>query len=219
MIKHCSAFVVAGALAASTFAGETYYFGAVTNNNAVDVAIGEGQFSVEVKDAGPGSVEFLFMNAGPDAASMVQLYWDDAGGVLSSLTGWSTTTPTKSTPNYGADFSGGSANPGHLPGASPSDFTDFSIQAQSQKGKSKNGVGAGENVSVAFGYSGSYQGILDAMDSGDLSVGIHAQAFASGGSESFRTEGTPPITGIPTPTAAFAGMAMMGLASMRRRRG
>lgn len=194
----------------------TYNFGGITNNNPGDVAIGQSQFSVEVKDAGAGSVEFLFMNAGPDAASMVQLYWDDIDDVLNLLTGWSTTTPTKGSPNYGVNFSGGSANPGNLPGGNPVGFdADHSIQPKSQGGKSKNGVGAGENVSVYFSTNGSYQDVIDAMDDGGLVVGLHAQAFRSGGSESFTNNR---VTGIPTPTAAFAGIAMMGLAAVRRRR-
>ena len=149
---------------------------------------------------------------------MVQLYWEDTTNVLNALLGWDTNTPSKATPNYGVDFSGGNANPSHLPGSNPF-INDYSIQAKSQGGKSKNGVGAGEDVSVYFSYFGSYIDLIEAMDNGDLIVGTHAQAYTSGGSESFVSvpKGTPP-TGVPSPTAAIAGLGLMGLLVSRRRR-
>lgn len=220
MFKQFCTLVASGLIASAASAGATFGFISITNSNPGDAAIGEAQFMVEVKDAGAGSVEFLFTNAGPDAASMVQLYWGDMGGVLSSLDSWSTTTPEKSTPNYGVNYSDmSSASPGHLPGPNALSFNaDFSIQPNNKKGKSKNGVGAGEDVSIFFTTSNSYQDIVDAMSDGSLVIGIHAQAYDSGGSESFKTGGRPGITPIPSPTAAFAGLAILGAVGLRRRR-
>ncbi|MFN3168539.1 MAG: hypothetical protein ACE37H_15880 [Phycisphaeraceae bacterium] len=38
-------------------------------------------------------------------------------------------------------------------------------------------------------------------------------------SEQIQGPGNPPVTGVPSPTAALAGLAMLGLAAARRRRG
>lgn len=210
MIKQLTATLTALTFAATASAGATYGFTNITGNNAGDAAIGEAQFSVMVNDAGAGSVEFLFANSGPQASSMVQLYWDDATNVLSSLDSWSTTTPA------GVDYTGlNAASPGHLPGAPPTDFTDFNVQPKNQGGKVNNGVGPSEDVSIFF--SGTYLSIIEALDNGDLVIGTHAQGFRSGGSESFVTGGTP--TGIPSPTAALAGLGLLGLIAARRRRG
>ena len=221
MLKKITSFVAAVTFASVASAGATYGFTGITNNNAGDTAIGEAQLSVELIMSS-GQVEFLFKNAGPDASSMVQLYWEDKTGVLSSLSNWSTTTPV------GVNFDGGSAKPGHLPGSNPK-IDDFSIQAYSPKGKPKdelvvkgkapNGVGPNEDVSIFFSYTNDYSDVLEAIDNGDLVIGVHVQAFKSGGSESFVTGGTPtPPTGIPSPTAAIAGLGLMSLLVSRRRR-
>ena len=83
--------------------------------------------------------------------------------------------------------------------------------------------GAGENVSFFFSTNDSYQDILTAMLDGNLTVGVHAKGFSSGGSESFTTAGAPAIktpipTAMPTPTAAIAGLVMLGVVGIRRRR-
>lgn len=220
MLKKLASLVAAVALTGSAFAGATYGFTGITNNNPGDVAIGEAQFSVELIEKASNVVEFYFTNAGPAATSMVQLYWEDHAGVLSSLNSWSTTTPKPAPDPYGVDFGGGSASPGHLPGSNPF-INDYSIQAANAGGKSKNGVGIGENVSIFFSFLGSYADLLEAMNTGELVVGVHAQAFTSGGSESFVTgpkDTPPPPTGVPSPTAALAGVALMGLLASRRGR-
>jgi len=217
MLKQITTSLAVALITTSASAGATYGFTHLYEagdgpSQLADGAIGEAQFSVEVIEESAGFVRFKFTNSGPDDSSMVQLYWEDTTNVLSSLQNWSTSTPS------GVDFSGGSASPGHLPGSSPK-IDDFSIQPKSQGGKSKNGVGPNEDVTVRFLYSNSYFDVLEAMDNGDLLVGVHAQSFAGGGSESFVTTGTPePPTGIPSPSAALAGAALMGLLVNRRRR-
>lgn len=222
MLKRLVTFTAAALLACAASAGNSFGFASITNNKAANAATGAAQFSVALKDAGPGSVAFLFTNTGPNPSSMVQLYWDDFSSalVLTSLDAWSTTTPSKSTPNFGVNYSGSTAVPFDLPaGKANGFFPDYSIQPTSKGGKTKNGVGTGEDVSVFFSHSGSYQDVVDAINKGKLKVGIHAQSFKGGGSESFVSVPNPtPPTGIPTPTAALAGIAMLGVAGLRRRR-
>jgi hypothetical protein len=207
MLKQITSFVAAITFSASAFAGATYGFTSITNNNPGDAAIGEAQFSLEVIDGG-GLVEFKFGNSGPDAVVMTNLYWDDDTNVLTSLDSYSPVTA-------GVDYSGGSATPGHLPGAAPSDFQDFSIQPKNPK--PQKGLSPGENVSIFFTATASYLDVIEAMNAGDLTVGVRAQSFRSGGSEGFVTKGTPP-TGVPSPSAALAGLGLMGLLVSRRGR-
>lgn len=216
MLKQMTACVTAAVIAAlvatSAAAGATYGFTAVTDNSRHGAAIGKAQFSVEVIDRGPNIVEFLFQNSGPRASSMIQLYWDDMSGVLSSLNCWSTTTPGPWWSWRGVDFGGGTAHPGNLPGGDGVAFdADFSIQSDGYWSKTNNGVGRGEDVSVYFSYSGGFQDVIDSMDNGELVLGVHARGFEGGGSASYIT-----AIGIPTPSAVFAGMALLGLLATRR---
>lgn len=209
MLKQITSALAAVAITSTASAGASYAFTNITGNNAGDAAIGEAQFSVELIEESAGFVRFKFSNTGPEASSLVQLYWEDPTNVLDSLQSWQSTSA-------GVDFSGGSANPGHLPGSNPK-IDDFSIQAASQGGKSTNGVGVGESVIIRFTYADNYFDVVQAVEAGELVIGTHAQAFASGGSESFVT-GTPPTTAIPSPTAALAGLGLLGLLAARRRR-
>jgi len=197
--------------AGSVSAGSVYSFEAISNDSLADIAIGEAQFSVEVIDAGT-SIEFLFKNAGPEASSMVQLYWEDQSNVLSSLDSWSTTTPS------GVVYEINGASPGHLPGSNPK-INDFAIDpASGGDGKAPNGVGPLEDVSIFFAYNGVYQDVVDALDTGSLKIGVHGQSFDGGGSESFVHTPGGGGTPIPSPTAALTGLVMFGGLVMRRRR-
>ena len=92
--------------------------------------------------------------------------------------------------------------------------------AGSQPSPSQNGVGPGEFVSIVYNrqLAGTYADVLAELTNGDLRIGIHVIAFASGGSESFIN---PPI---PEPTTALlmaiglAGLAAPGWQSRIGRR-
>ena len=55
----------------------TLSFTGVSDNIAGDVTIGEAQLTVVVTDAGSGQVLFTFLNVGPDASSITDVYFDD----------------------------------------------------------------------------------------------------------------------------------------------
>lgn len=209
--------LVAVLFASAASAGASHGFSSTTNNNAGDVGIGEAQLSVELKNTA-GQVEFLYKNTGPDAAVITQIYWFDTIDLLSSFDSWSPTTP--SGPDHGVDY-GSPANidqdSGKLPGYGGKNIADFALRPDNPQ--PKNGVGPGEDLSVFFNFTGDYLDLLEAIDTGELVTGIHVQSFKSGGSESFVTNKPPkPPTGVPSPTAAFAGLGLMGLLVSRRRR-
>ena len=59
------------------FAGPTYSFFNITNNDPVNAAIGEEQLSVELEDAGSNQILFTFTNIGSEDSSITDVYFDD----------------------------------------------------------------------------------------------------------------------------------------------
>ena len=187
---------------------ETYEFTNITNNNATDALIGEDQLSVVVHDEGTLLVRFCFDNAGPEASSITDVYWNDNAGLLTSIQSFGPNTGTVA-------FSEG-ASPGNVPGGSsilPVFSADFS--ADSNPPVPHNGVNPGEELCVLFNYTttgpaqDAFTEIIDAMNTGQLRVGIHVQAYDSGGSESFITTGDNGVTIIPEPASVL--LAMIGV--------
>lgn len=200
----------------------TFGFDAITTNNEGDVAIAEAQLFVDVLDGGGGTVDFTFRNTGPAVSSIVKLYWDDAAGVLGALSSTFNSSP-------GVSFSAG-ATPGNLPSGNDVGFTATdSADADDPGGKANNGVRPNEFVTANFALLGgtTFNDLLTALtngadDDGSLSddglrVGIHVQAFASGGSESLVNS----IPAVPTPAALplmLTALAGLGFAVRRRAR-
>ena len=76
------------------------------------------------------------------------------------------------------------------------------------------GVDPGETLGVVFNLNGggTFADILAELTNGDLRIGIHAQAFVGGGSESFVN------FPIPEPgTALLLGLGLAGLSARQRR--
>lgn len=211
------AAALAFTLAVSAAQAATYSFVGVTSNSTTNVTTGEGQLSVDVLDAGAGKVSFTFMNAGPLASSITDVYWDDQGGLLrrmGSIAGSSS----------GVSFSQG-ASPGNLPGGNTIGFSvsPSGASADSNPPTQPKGVNPGEWLTIVWSLvSGkTYNDVLAALNlggdqSGSMRIGLHVQGFGNGGSESF-VNGTP--APVPVPAAGvllMGGLAAMGL--MRRRR-
>jgi hypothetical protein len=187
--------------AASTILG----FDCLTGNLAGDCAIGESQLSVEISDLGGGTIRFHFRNAGPAASAISEVYFDD-GSLLALAT---------VIDGPGVDFEQG-ANPPDLPGgenAVPPFEVTAGFLAQSVPSPSLNGVGPGEWVKIDFTLQGgqTLADVLEELASGELRIGLHVIAFASGGSESF--------INVPEPGATtLLAVGLAGLAAAARRR-
>jgi len=184
---------------------ETYNFTNITNNNATDALIGEDQLSVVLHDEGALLVKFCFNNSGTEASSIADVYWDDNDELLKSIQSFSTTGTVAFTEG---------ASPGNVPGGKgilPKFIADFS--ADSDDPVQPNGVNPSEELCVLFNTNDGFDAIIDAMNSGQLRVGIHVQGYASEGSESFITTGDNGVTIIPEPASmllAMIGMSMVG---------
>jgi MYXO-CTERM domain-containing protein len=201
---------VACLAASSAIADTAYGFDAITDNDAVNTAIGEAQFSVEVKDAG-NLVELLFRNAGPEAYDIVSVYWEDETEVIDEIVAIDSTTPD----DVSFDIDNTPAN------------GDFGVFASVTDPNMLGSVGPDEDLSVFLRTGERYDAILERIQNGALMLGVDgASANANGElseTESFLLDGHAGLSDIrvaPTPTAGFAGLALMGLiASRRRRRG
>lgn len=206
------------AVAGLATAGPVFSFTGITNNSAADTLIGETQLSVGVDDAGAGQVWFRFYNSGADPSSITQIYFDDgpAGtGALASFAAFDNSDP-------GVLFSAG-ATPGNLPGGnsiSPTFSATAGLTAGANAPPPHNGVNPGESLGILANLAAAhnYDDVLDAISSGALRIGLHVQAFESGGSESFiTTPRTPPV--VPAPgSALLASIGLWTFQLLRRRR-
>jgi hypothetical protein len=176
---------------ASTIANITYSFECITNNKANDAATGEAQLLVTASDVGGNNTHFNFINTGPVACSITDVYFDDDASVLSAIAMIDNSDP-------GVSFSQ-LASPGNLPNPP--------IVA--------NGVNPYESLGIIFEMqSGStFDDIINSINTGNLRIGIHVQGFYCGGSESFINNGV-----IPAPGAFILGSIGVSLIGWLRTR-
>ena len=156
-------------------------------------------------------MRFQFRNVGPDVSTITSVYFDDSSHLFTGI--------DRINDPSGGEFSRGSST--SLYGASnltPGFNTNFSASADS--GLLANGVNPWERVNVLFDMRSdvSYHGVLNAIESGALRIGINVDGFAaSRAGEGFviSPQGAPPL--VPEPSGmALAGLGLAGLFWRRR---
>jgi hypothetical protein len=185
---------------------DMYGFTGITSNSVVDPAIGEAQLRLDVTDPGAGSVRFTFLNLGPAASSITDVYFDDPGNFLSTMTGI--------VGSSGVSFAQGASPPDLPNGASVGFSADFS--ADSDSPAQPNGVNPGESLQITFSLESgiSYGDVIGGLNDSVLRVGIHVQGFADGQSEAFVNDTHP----MPAPGAALLALPGLAMVAYLRRR-
>jgi PEP-CTERM motif len=169
-----------------------------------------GQFKFDVTDLGGGQVKFTLNNTGAAGTNpfIGGVYFDDNGGLLSGIS-----------LNFGntgvVDFK--ESNGAFAQGNKISFEREFGA---TKDGAASNGVQGGEALGIRA--NGNYAGILSALNTGGLRLGIHVQGLPDGASDSYVSAPptTPPVTKpVPEPaTLAGLGLVAGAIAASRRRR-
>lgn len=192
------------AAAAQAGLTQTYDFYNITHNNAANAAIGQSQLSVQVSEYEADQVGFKFMNNGDEDCVITEIYFQ-AG----SLLGFAWIDDTLPEVDF-KEEAVGDVNPKNLPGGKSIDPQFIATSAFSIEPLNPEphwGVKPGEWVEIVYTLQTgkTYADIVDELDSAAMRIGIHVQAFADGGSESFIT---------PEP----ATMVLLGLGGLVLRR-
>ena len=204
VLKVLARLVFGALIAAASFAAQAlnYSFNCISFNSADNCSAAASQFDLAVTDGGGGLVNFEFTNTGAQASSITDIYFD-----------WSSTalalTPGVITSSAGVSFAWG-ATPTNLPGGNTIAFVS-DLGADSNVPTQPSGVNPSEWLKIAF--NGSYADLVAGLDSSNLRIGIHAQGFADGGSESM-------VVRVPEPKTValmLVGLLLMHFAVRRRK--
>ncbi|MCC3404533.1 MAG: PEP-CTERM sorting domain-containing protein [Microcoleus sp. PH2017_10_PVI_O_A] len=191
---------VAALSALSAAPASAFTFGNIVGGDTVGDAY-KDSFTFDVTgDA--SSVFFKIANSGNAAASTMfisKVFFDD-NGYLSA--------PSANVGNTGDVAFTGGASGDRLPQGGNGFTTDYAFSSNNGAGN-KWGVQGGEALGLSF--SGNYNNVVAALNSGALKLGLHVQALPNGASDSFisssgNTENTPePLTMLAAGAAVGFG--------------
>ena len=210
------ALAILCSLSMPAMAAPTYSFECVTNNSIIDAAIGEAQMFVEVsKPFATEQTLFTFYNTGPEASYISDVLFFD--GVLLEIAALIDSDETYGglAQDLNVDFEEGSNQANDF----ESKFklvSGFTVVGDAENDpRAVNGVHPGQSLGVLFDLitSGTYDNVLEGLNSGNIVIGIKVQGFESDGSERFTNNGV-----IPAPGSILLGSIGVGLVGWLRRR-
>lgn len=193
-------------LLVSNTSAATLNFGCITDNDTTNTActIAESQMTLGIEHL-DGQALFTFSNTGSSDAFIADIYFMyDAIDYLSfdSILN-----------DSGVSFSEG-ARPKHLPAYHG--LPSFSVDAD-KNGSGKSGIDLDESLSILFDLDdGEFGDVLDAINTGDLIVGLHVQGI---GLNNQFSESLINTSVVPVPGAVWLfGSGLLALAGLIKRR-
>jgi hypothetical protein len=201
LVKSLLAVVgVAAVSAVSAAPAWAFSFSNIAGGNTVGDAY-VNSFTFDVLDGG-SSVFFHIFNSGNAAAPSMfisKVFFDDDFGYLSEPSLYGTNGSQ-------VRFSGGASND-RLPQAGNGFTTDYAFSHQTGA-DNVFGIQAGE-ILGGLRFTGNYNDVISALNSGALRVGLHVQALPNGASDSYissNTQDTPePLTMLAAGSAVGFG--------------
>ncbi len=193
--------IVLGLSGGVSRAAVVYPFEIFTNNGSYYNSP-DWDLYVEVSDE-EGRVSFTFYNESLINSFIARIYFE--GGSLLGI--------ADITEGTGTSFSR-SATPSNLPGVKPLEplfVTTAGFSIGSDAPRPHSGVNPGEWATITFDLInvGSFQSVIDELDTGVLRIGAHIIALPDGSSES--------AIAVPEPTTIFL-LGLGALALLRKRR-
>jgi hypothetical protein len=168
-------------------------------------------FSFDVVDQGQ-SVLFNIKNFGDGAAPSMfisQVFFDDKNSFFDDDTYLS--APLVNRGNVGrVDFSGGASN-AQLPQGGNGFTTNYAFSSNNSEGNAF-GIQAGESLGLIF--TGDYNLVISALNSGDLKLGLHVQALPNDQSDSYISSRSGNTQDTPEPLTMLAAGAAVGFGTI-----
>ena len=189
---------VAALSAVSAAPASAFGFGNIAGGDTPGDAY-KSSFTFDVLNQG-SSVLFKIKNSGNAAAPSMfirQVFFDDNGYLSNPVVNFGNVGTVNFEDNNGND---------QLPQGGNNFTTDYAF---SRDGGNGNGVQAGETLGVRF--TGNYNNVIGALNSGALRLGIHVQGLPNGASDSYISTNTQDT---PEPLTMLAAGAAVGFGTM-----
>ena len=168
-------------------------------------------FTFDVVDQGE-SVLFNIKNSGDPAAPTMfisKVFFDDKNSFFDDDTYLS--EPLVNRGNVGlVEFSGGASND-QLPQGGNGFTTNYAFSRRTGEGNAY-GIQADESLGLIF--TGDYNLVMSALNSGALKIGLHVQALPNGQSDSYISSSSSNTQDTPEPLTMLAAGAAVGFGTM-----
>ena len=191
------------AVSAAPASAITFSFGNIAGGDTPGDAY-VNSFSFDVFNVGP-SVIFNIKNSGDAAAPSMfisKVLFDD-NGYLSA--------PSANVSNIGEVAFSGGAGKDQLPQGGNNFTTNFAFSRNPGDGNAW-GIQAGESLGLRF--TGNYNNVISALNSGALKLGLHVQALPNGASDSYISSSSTNTQDTPEPLTMLAAGAAVGFGTM-----
>lgn len=176
-----------------------------------NAAIGESQLFIDVTDPGNNQVLFTFLNNGPSASVITNIYFEE--GATPPLMNIASINNISGV-NF-LEFT--DANIGRPPGANTIGWANNATEFRADPAQNvADGINPGESLEILFNLVDTYSfaNVINDLNNRDWRIAFHVQSFPDGGSDSFVIDDPVNSTPVPEPgTMLLFGTGIVALAS------